>query len=170
MFRCFVGDDNQVNRLSLSWALSCSLTTTPSEHFRVVRRLFHLLRPTNDSRYTCVYLECTHNATKCKRAEQYFFVVFDLSRFCFSWLYFCTHRGKFYSLWIHFSSTFTHSAVLRVRQWIKAIIDFTPNASAKPHQSWPISTQIIHAQFGQRHTWISIFSGLAVMHTLFGLD
>lgn len=72
--------------------------------------------------------------------------MFDLSRFCFSWLYFCTHRGKFYSLWIHFSSTFTHSAVLRVRQWIKAIIDFTPNASAKPHQSWPNYSRAIRAE------------------------
>lgn len=97
--------------------------------------------------------------------------MFDLSRFCFPGFIFA-HRRKFYSLWIHFSSAFTQCVLLLFgRQWIKAIIDFTPTLGFS--FGWTSSklanTTILHAQFGQRHTWISIFLRVGLLLCIYVL-
>lgn len=63
MFRC-VGDDNQFNRLSLRLALRAVLLLNT---FELLDAWFTFL-VISDALW--VFLECTHNDTKSKRAEQ----------------------------------------------------------------------------------------------------
>lgn len=96
--------------------------------------------------------------------------MFDLSRFCFLGFILHTQREIFGSLRIHFSSTFTQNQQISAvcygdgRQWIKAIIDFTPTTAdfGFPNQSWPIY-KIFHAQFGQAHLDFDFLQALALM-------